>query len=248
MNSCRLIIDSPATGSWNMAVDQALMETADKTARSTLRLYSWQPATLSLGYFQNYDDRQGHAESLICDCIRRSTGGGAIVHHHELTYSLCVPSDNRWSKKNAELYDVIHRATINTLKQWKVQAQLFDTHHSSSRENPSAFLCFERRTPGDVILDSFKIGGSAQRRTKHALLQHGSILLSKSIHAPQLPGITDLAPCKINTKEFSQAWVASVNQGLQFEISPGELSDKEIASATAIETNRYATNHWNKKR
>ena len=231
-----------------MAVDQALMETADQTARSTLRLYAWHPATLSLGYFQNYADRQGHTESLACNCVRRSTGGGAILHHHELTYSLCLPSENRWSKKNTELYNLVHQATIDTLKNWRIKAELFRATTDPIAEQHKAFLCFERRTGGDVILDSYKIGGSAQRRTKHALLQHGSILLSQSIHAPQLPGITDLASQPIKLDDFRQAWIDTVQQKIQLEISLSALSEQEIASAKSIETNRFSTHQWNRKR
>ncbi|MEE2826036.1 MAG: hypothetical protein VYE64_05365 [Planctomycetota bacterium] len=248
MNRCRLIIDSPASGSWNMAVDQALMETADQTSNSTLRIYAWHPATLSLGYFQNHQDRHQHNESLACNCVRRSTGGGAILHQHELTYSLCLPSESRWSQKNTELYDLVHQATIDTLKIWQIEAQLFSSETKTGSENRKAFLCFERRTDGDVILDSYKIGGSAQRRTKHALLQHGSILFSRSIHAPQLPGINQLASQQVKQDDFRQAWIESVQQMLQLEISQSELSDEETASAKSIETNRFSAQHWNEKR
>ncbi len=248
MNSCRLIIDTPATGSWNMAVDQALMVTTDTSAQSTLRLYSWTPHTLSLGYFQKHDNRQSHRESLACNWVRRSTGGGAILHHHELTYSLCVPSKSRWSKKNSELYDVIHHATIDALRHWNIEANLYQNSQSRASNNSNPFLCFQRRTPGDVILQSFKIGGSAQRRTRNALLQHGSILFAKSVHAPQLPGINDLAGCQVNQQDFTEAWIESVNERLQFNLSPEQLSEKERLAAQQIEANRFSADSWNKKR
>ena len=247
-NTCRLITDPPATGSWNMSVDQALMETADSFAQPTLRIYNWHPATLSLGYFQPYHERLDHFESLDCECVRRSTGGGAILHDQEITYSLCVPSVNRWSKKNTELYDLIHQATVETLQQWNIAAQLFRGNPEKTEGESEPFLCFERRTSGDVILDHFKIGGSAQRRTRNALLQHGSILLSKSKHAPQLPGIQDLSGKQIASNELTDAWIHSVNRRLKFDLLPGELSAIEIQSAKKIKNERYAMKQWNEKR
>src|SRR5687767_6703039 len=95
MPTARLIIDPPAEGSWNMAVDEALLESAADSGEITLRFYEWSRATLSLGYFQSHAERSGHTASLACPMVRRSTGGGAIVHDQELTYSLVVPMDGR---------------------------------------------------------------------------------------------------------------------------------------------------------
>ena len=89
---CRLIVDPPAPGAWNMAVDEALFEQAAKFGTPTLRFYQWSEPTLSLGYFQNYDDRRSHAASLGTAAVRRTTGGGAILHDQELTYSLVWPA------------------------------------------------------------------------------------------------------------------------------------------------------------
>ena len=75
-----LIIDPPASGAWNMAVDEALLIDAADSGIATLRFYQWDVPTLSLGYFQAYDDRHQHAASGDCVCVRRQTGGGAIVH------------------------------------------------------------------------------------------------------------------------------------------------------------------------
>ena len=80
----RLIIDPPALGRMNMAIDEALLESASR-GETILRFYSWSPATLSLGYFQAYDDRREHSASADLDVVRRSTGGGAIVHDQEIT-------------------------------------------------------------------------------------------------------------------------------------------------------------------
>ena len=75
-----------------MAIDHALLETAGREGCAFLRIYQWQQPTISLGYFQNYAEREEHRESSKLDIVRRSTGGGAIVHDHDWTYSVCIPN------------------------------------------------------------------------------------------------------------------------------------------------------------
>lgn len=101
----RLIFDSPQNGVQNMALDQALLDECQE--QPVLRFYRWSQPTLSLGYFQKHQQREGHQPSIDCPMLRRSTGGGAILHDHELTYSLLVPLA-LVPKRSADLYDVVH--------------------------------------------------------------------------------------------------------------------------------------------
>src|SRR6188474_2624923 len=91
MDTLRLIVDPPASGAWNMAVDEALLETAAISGLATLRFYTWQEPTLSLGYFQSAVDRDHHPDGRDCPLVRRASGGGAIIHDRELTYSIALP-------------------------------------------------------------------------------------------------------------------------------------------------------------
>ena len=111
---CRLLRDAAGEGAWNMAVDEALLESAATNNSMTLRLYAWSEPTLSLGYFQRYEDRRLHPESLACTCTRRSSGGGAILHDRELTYSLSVPPDHPMVR-TAPLSYRSRRTTTGTL-------------------------------------------------------------------------------------------------------------------------------------
>ena len=139
METARLILDPAADGGWNMSVDQALLETADSTGLISLRFYTWSEPTLSLGYFQSHLDRKLHQPSLDCQLVRRRTGGGAILHDNELTYSLCVPSENRWSEKNSELYRLVHRCIIELLDEVGIRSELFgDTKESKNLEISAA--------------------------------------------------------------------------------------------------------------
>ncbi len=84
-SSFLLLLDPPAPGAWNMAVDEALLEDAALERRCWLRFYRWQEPTLSLGYFQSYADRRQHPASSGCPAVRRTSGGGAILHDAEVT-------------------------------------------------------------------------------------------------------------------------------------------------------------------
>ena len=115
MADVRLIIDPPRRGPWNMAVDEALLMDAVENGNATLRFYQWSEPTLSLGYFQRYADREQHAASRNCAVVRRQTGGGAILHDRELTYSLVLPPGHPLAAMRRSLYDAVHQAFIAAL-------------------------------------------------------------------------------------------------------------------------------------
>jgi lipoate-protein ligase A len=241
----RLIIDEPAPGVWNMSVDQAILENATATGQFTLRFYYWSPATISLGYFQPYDDRGTHAASRDCPIVRRATGGGAIMHDHELTYSFCVPSQNRWSNQNQEIYNTAHNALIRALANWNVHAELFQSTVKKSKE---PFLCFQRRAMGDVVIDSHKICGSAQRRNEKSILQHGSVLLNQSEFAPELLGICEISESQITSSELGNVFCDELSQGFGLAFHHDELSSVEQNRAIQISEERFANPEWTHKR
>lgn len=251
MNSqpARLIIDAPHSGAWNMAVDQALLESAEETGATTFRIYFWEPATVSLGYFQKFAERNDHDSSKNCPIVRRKTGGGAIVHDHEITYSLCIPSRQRWSKRNRELYDLVHQTIIDSLAEYSILAHLCDpkTETQNHLDSPP-FLCFLRRAKGDLMLGTDKVGGSAQRRLKNSLLQHGSLLFQRSGSAPELPGINDLAKTSVIRKEFLDCWVEKVSNCLSLELYSDSLTEKEKETARKVQEGLFSTSNWTENR
>lgn len=278
--AARVIFDADSTGSWNMAVDQALLMSAENENRATLRFYGWSEPTLSLGYFQKHEDRKKHLESAGCSMVRRRSGGGAIMHDQELTYSLALPSTNRWSKQNGQLYDLIHEQIIGVLARNGLVAHLFrdlqqtlepvdaaiasqplnkDLSEDLSNDrqeawplpfvSSDAFLCFQRRTSGDIVMDGFKVVGSAQRRLKHSLLQHGSVLLGRSEFARDLPGVSDLGgSLKMNRDELARALMVDFESKLNFEFSGDGLDEREKALAVEIEETVFKCSQWNEKR
>ena len=245
LNEIDLEVDSKsaARGAWNMAVDEVLLGTASESQVSTLRLYSWQPTTVSLGYFQKHEDRKEHAASLDCELVRRASGGGAIVHDQELTYSFALPSENRFGVE--QLYYGFHETLVETLAQFGVTAVL---HTSEEGLRSDAFLCFQRRAAGDVVVDGHKIAGSAQRRSQGGLLQHGSLMLAQSVHAPELPGIRELAGIEISPAEFVRVWLPRLTSELNIHLQPDHLTDKENAAVDNLVSQRFANADWTLRR
>jgi lipoyl(octanoyl) transferase len=247
MNIARLILDPPAAGSWNMAVDEALLTTAVHAPATTLRFYTWSEPTVSLGYFQSHFERDAHEPSHDCPWVRRATGGGAIVHHHELTYSFVAPLGDRLAGDAAVLYDAFHESLVDCLGAFGVTARLCPTEEAQPRGR-APFLCFQRRTTGDVLCDAAKITGSAQRRHHGAVLQHGSVLLMRSPHAPELPGVAELTGRVIAYPELIAAWAPSVARRLGLELEPVELSPETEAAAQEAAQVKFSAPGWNQRR
>ena len=190
-----VIVDPPRSGESNMAIDEALLQNATPSWPVVLRVYRWDRPTLSIGHFQRIDDRIDVPHLSDLPWVRRKTGGGAIVHDQELTYSILIPNRANQSVKghSEALYRAVHMSFVEELKKLGWNARLAEscTCKASEEKIPEHFLCFSRRSPVDLIIDSDKILGSAQRRSATGLLQHGSLLISRSQSTPELCGLLD---------------------------------------------------------
>ncbi|MBC7351563.1 MAG: hypothetical protein H5U08_04320 [Thermogutta sp.] len=267
METCLLLIDSARNGASNMAADEWCAAWAARHGTVILRLYRWQPATLSLGYFQRYEDRHSHPASQSCPVVRRPSGGGAILHDREWTYALCLPAGHPLAKDRLSLYLTVHETLANWLQRWGVMAAVLreedlSTRCSSTPSRSCPFLCFQRRTVGDIVVVvdgdtlsshqspsnslakaqeavetaelsqasgklTVKLVGSAQRRTRDAVLQHGSVLLGQSPWAPELPGLWEitghkdpLTEDKELFRDFAVAWPPMLAQALGWRLQP----------------------------
>ena len=246
MSRLRLLVDPPAAGAWNMAVDEVLLATSAERGLATLRFYQWEMPTLSLGYFQLAADRSQHAGSLGCPLVRRASGGGAIVHDRELTYSIALPLRDVRRKAATELYRGCHETLIATLARFGVAAALYgstcdaEPANDESDRSKQPFLCFARRTCGDIVCGPAKIVGSAQRRRRGAVLQHGSILLSESPYARELSGIAQLSGRTIEAADLASAWTVDLARKLGMTDAQGELTESEQAQA-GLHAQRFAS-------
>ena len=243
----RLIVDRPQNGFWNMAVDEALMQTVGESPDSlpVVRFYQWSEPTLSLGYFQQVADRISHSASLDCPLVRRNSGGGAILHDAELTYSVTLPEQRRHSKDSAGLYENVHQVLAAELESWGAQATLNERLEKKLEKN---FLCFQRRAPRDLLLSGHKIGGSAQRKKHQALSQHGSLILKTSSFAPEITGTIDITGQPIDVEELVSGLARRLSEALHLELQAGDLSSREKILAAEIEKVKFSTLNWNRRR
>ena len=251
------------SGIRNMAVDEAMLEAVRWFDVPILRFYAWNEPTLSLGYFQRYEQRQSHPPSLGCPVVRRLTGGGAIVHDRELTYSLAVPPGHELAEEHRlHLYETIHRAVIGVLSDWGVDAFLASDVEALTWEKPDkeTFLCFQRIASGDVVVRSDETGwvkllGSAQYRDKHgAVLQHGSLLWERSTSAPELAGLREHQFDEPRTFQkfrtlFEVRLMGTLGERLDIRWQPfGEEERKEMESTIAILWKKRYVDSWVKKK
>lgn len=249
----RLIPYQAVGGAENMAIDQMLLESVETTGRSTLRLYGWAEPTLSLGYFQSVDERWRHSPSSTLAVVRRATGGGAIVHHHELTYSIATLLDSSSMGANQILYDRVHQSMIRALADLGVSATPFG--QSGCRAGGDCpFLCFMRRSDNDLVVSGYKVLGSAQRKSRRAILQHGSLLLGASEFAPELPGVGNLTGRSVTIDEIADRFTTHVQAevlvaggtGLGWETCG--LNQTEQSRAEEILESRFAAASWTNRR
>jgi hypothetical protein len=152
-----------------MAVDETLLDSAAEGI-CTVRWYRWEQATLSLGYFQSQEEALADSRLRDLPIVRRLSGGGAIVHHHELTYSCAVPALHPLAAAPRRLYSAVHEGIIGVLAEFGYEAALRGTNAPALG---AEYLCFGRMDDFDVVMGGHKVLGSAQRRRKGAVLQHG---------------------------------------------------------------------------
>lgn len=158
-----------------MAIDQALLERAGTLGVAVLRLYAWDPPCLSFGAHEPAARRYDHARiaALGIPCVRRPTGGRAVYHHGELTYSLASPTGRFGSLRSA--YQEIHGMLAESLRSVGVAASLAPA--GGPVPGVAAGPCFDAAVGGEVMVTGRKLVGSAQVRSRTAMLQHGSLLL-----------------------------------------------------------------------
>jgi len=177
MGAWRSITTWGAPPGFNMGLDEALL--LDPEAPPTLRFYSWKPDTLSLGYFQKFAEVEGAGRAGAV--VRRITGGGAIHHVGELTYSFTAPAtDALFAGTIGESYQRIHLAIAAALERFGVRADLRGKGRELASEREGTGMCFHHSTCEDLVWEDKKGVGSAQRRKDGRVLHHGSIKLATS--------------------------------------------------------------------
>jgi lipoyl(octanoyl) transferase len=165
---------APRSAAMNMAIDEALLESA---SAPSIRFYRWESPALSFGYLGRFADVADTASER--DLIRRWTGGGIVFHGEDLTYSVVIPvNDPVFAESPMSIYENVHRALREALVANGERAELALVAGVVDAETAifdRGFNCFANPVRADVTIDGRKVAGAAQRRTRAGLLQQGSV-------------------------------------------------------------------------
>jgi lipoate-protein ligase A len=233
------VADGPA----NMAADEAMLVAAAEGTAS-LRFYGWSPATLSLGYFQSASVRNGDPRFAPLPYVRRATGGGTLIHDRELTYALALPAGLPWQSAAPwmpRFHDTIRAALAGLGLGDAVRL-------AAAEEVLGKALCFHKQTVGDILCRGQKIVGSAQRKQRRCLLQHGSILLRQSRWASEVPGIFELTGVDLSPDAVREAVLRQFAESTEWTIETGVWSDAETRLIATLVREKFANASWNDKR
>jgi len=243
MNTVRLLPFESLSGVGNMAADEVMLTAAERGVAS-FRFYTWTKPTLSLGYFQPAADR--HARPATA-WVRRSTGGAGILHDpaHEITYSFALPPGDTWQPKGESWLCRLHHLLQDSFRTFGVDTRAVIC---GEEKKLGPVMCFLHQTPADLLANGSKVVGSAQRKLRGCLLQHGSVLLSRSPLAPELPGIAELTGLRVDGMRLQ--WDVVKRAGDDFGWRPGEetWTVEELAERERIEREKYGSREWNEKR
>ncbi len=253
-----------------MAVDEAIMKSVEaQIVPPTLRIYGWSPPAVSLGRFQEVE-QQVDTEALRqrgWGLVRRPTGGRAILHDDEVTYSVCVAQDQIEDGHSVlRSYRYLSRGIQRGLELLGVEAELGRKSSVVGRGSggrQQSAICFSHSTRADMVAAGRKIVGSAQVRTNGVILQHGSvpITLDISAHLAVMPGsgapdeaqalsaaavgVSDLLGRHVTYQELAEALVAGFGEALGLELQTGQLTDAEEDRAQQLYVGKYGTDAWN---
>lgn len=238
----RLLPYAEADGATNMAADETLLRAAAEGVAS-LRFYGWTTATVSLGYFQPAAVRLADARLANLPFVRRPSGGATLVHHHELTYAIALPFGSPWQTGEPWLMRM-HRIIMAAI------AELGGVV-SSVQDAPikhGDILCFQQFTAGDLLSAGKKVVGSAQRKYRQALMQHGSILLAQSEYTPELPGICETGGVALTAFKVQEAILHFFIKDTGWRTEAIDWTEREIKWIEELRVEKYATAAWNEKR
>ncbi len=252
----------------NMAVDEAIFSSVKAGATPlTLRIYGWRPYAFSLGYFQ---DVAATLDTAMCrkdsvSFVRRMTGGGAIFHHRELTYSLACPACLvNEAKGVAESFKSLCSFITGTYRKLGLAPEFAGAPGSSPRTrgavSPDSF-CFSSREKYDILLEGRKIGGNAQKRHKDMIFQHGSIPLESDLETAfryllkkpedlegRVCALEEILKRKVAFGELELRLIESFKEAFCVDLRESTLTSEEQRTAALLREEKYSSDAWNVER
>lgn len=246
MQALHVFRDPPLDGPTNMARDEHLLQ-VPAPAPVSLRIYGWQPPTISLGYFQRFETLSTLPPDVrSLPVVRRLTGGGAILHDQEVTY--CLAADARFPPAGgapATLYRLVHTCWREALSADGVAVELAPDEFPLPTPRTGPFFCFAQPGRTDLLVAGRKVLGSAQRRTSGRVLQHGSLILAQRFASH--PGAHLGAPTPAQLAHWVDGFVSRVADALGLVEQPASWSAAQLADV-ARRRSRYTADAWTRLR
>jgi len=270
MNTWRLLYTPPSHGAWNMAVDESILEHIHRgESQPTLRLYSWDPPCLSLGHAQSFADvDMERVKANGWEVVRRMTGGRAILHTDELTYSVTGGADEPVLAGGIlESYNRLAQALMFAMRELGLPVEMKEEEASraSGETNP---VCFEVPSTYEITVNEKKLIGSAQARNRKGVLQHGSLPLTGDLaricqalvfkdeaareNAAQrlltrATTVESILGVEKDWETAAQALVHGFEAQLGTHFQRGEISQSESERADELVKEKYAHPSWMEK-
>ncbi|BCU67117.1 hypothetical protein HS7_05540 [Sulfolobales archaeon HS-7] len=245
----RVLLDLFRDPYWNMAVDEAMLNKVKDTGKLTLRIYGWQPYAVSLGRGQKMMDTVDLelAKNMGLKIVRRPTGGGALIHSHEITYSVIAPPRHELLRMDVESSAIyIANGIAKGLRKLGIKAEVRGFADKSKYN-----LCYMRVGASDVIVDDLKISGSAQTR-KDGLLQHGTLLLSISEEEWNVIKGADISGKLTYLNNYGNFQIDEIITALISGFSEifgdyefGSLTPIEVKESIELYQHKYSRSEWN---
>lgn len=256
---------------YNMAMDEALLNFVSRgEIDPVIRFYTWNPATLSVGYFQRLTKEIDidKVKEKGFGLVRRQTGGRGVLHDKELTYSVIVPESHPDMPSTVtEAYRVISEGLLEGFKILGFDAYFAIPRSKEEREKlkqPRSAVCFDAPSWYELVVEGRKIAGSAQTRQKGVILQHGSLLQDvdidelfdmfifkndrlkdkmKKAFVDKAVAINDIADRHISIEEMEKAFEEGFKKGLDIDFKPLTLTDAQLAEVKELEE-KYRSDEW----
>ncbi len=270
MTNWRLLHTAPSNGAWNMAVDESILEHIQRgESQPTLRLYSWKPACLSLGHAQSFlDVDMERLKSRGWEVVRRLTGGRAILHTDELTYSVTGGTEEPVLAGGIlESYNHLAQALIFAMRELGLPVEMKEQADQPAAKNLNP-VCFETPSTYEITVNGKKLIGSAQARKKEGVLQHGSLPLTgdltricqalifkdeaaREVAAQRLLArattIQSVIGVETDWETAAQSLVRGFESQLAIQFQNGVLSPSEEKRAAELVEQKYANPAWTER-
>ncbi|MBI5682989.1 MAG: lipoate--protein ligase family protein [Deltaproteobacteria bacterium] len=249
MKEWRLIIDGPLSGYENMAVDEAMLTACEKgESPSTIRFYKWDRTTLSIGFFQKSEACFKRCSALNIPIVRRVTGGRAVLHDVELTYSVVTNDAELLEKGIIGAYKVVSRCIVDALMDLGLDACIMDARDKRfASKGKTKESCFDFVSRYEITINGRKIIGSAQKRLKNAFLQHGSIIMDvnkdlqmsifDTTDASMIDGINSYID--VDADSVIESILKRFGETMDVKLINGRLTDFEFALKEGLTASKY---------